>query len=88
MGTTGDPATPLEGTRKMAEALEEGRLVVVAGNQHTGYGVNECSTSAVENYLVDPVGHLPPEASSASSECYLTMRAVTMPNMPVGPRRG
>ena len=37
------------------------RLVVVEGNQHTGYGVNECSTSAVDNYLIDPVGHLPPE---------------------------
>jgi pimeloyl-ACP methyl ester carboxylesterase len=61
MGTTGDPATPLEGTRKMAEALEDGRLVVVEGNQHTGYGVNECSTSTVDNYLIDPVGHLPPE---------------------------
>jgi pimeloyl-ACP methyl ester carboxylesterase len=61
MGTTGDPATPLDGTRKMADALEDGRLVVVEGNQHTGYGVNECSTSAVENYLIDPVGHLPPD---------------------------
>jgi hypothetical protein len=32
---------------------------VVVGNQHTGYGVNPCSTSAVENYLIDPAGHLP-----------------------------
>ena len=61
MGTTGDPATPLEGTRKMAETLEDGRLVTVVGNRHTGYGLNACSTSAVDDYLVDPVGHLPPE---------------------------
>jgi pimeloyl-ACP methyl ester carboxylesterase len=61
MGTTGDPATPLDGTRKMAEALEDGRLVTVVGNQHTGYTVNECSSAAVDNYLVDPVGHLPAE---------------------------
>jgi pimeloyl-ACP methyl ester carboxylesterase len=61
MGTTGDPATPLDSTRKMAETLEDGRLVVVVGNQHTGYGVNDCSSDAVENYLVDPVGHLPTE---------------------------
>ena len=61
LGTTGDPATPLEGSRKMAAALEQGRLVVVVGNRHTGYGVNPCSTSAVEDYLVDPVGHLPAE---------------------------
>ena len=31
MGTTGDPATPLAGTRMMADALEDGRLVVVDG---------------------------------------------------------
>jgi pimeloyl-ACP methyl ester carboxylesterase len=61
LGTTGDPATPLDGSRKMAAALEKGRLVVVVGNRHTGYGVNPCSTAAVENYLVDPVGHLPAE---------------------------
>ena len=61
MGTTGDPATPLEGTRKMAKALEHGRLVVVVGNQHTGYGLNACSRAAVDDYLVDPAGHLPAE---------------------------
>ncbi|MEP7048300.1 MAG: alpha/beta hydrolase [Ilumatobacteraceae bacterium] len=63
MGTTGDPATPLDGTRKMAAALEGGRLVVVVGNRHTGYGLNACSTSTVDNYLVDPVGHLPAEGT-------------------------
>jgi pimeloyl-ACP methyl ester carboxylesterase len=61
LGTTGDPATPLDGTRKMAEALEQGRLVTVVGNQHTGYSINACSQAAVDNYLVDPVGHLPAE---------------------------
>jgi pimeloyl-ACP methyl ester carboxylesterase len=59
MGTTGDPATPLDGTRKMASTLEDGRLVVVEGNQHTGYDVNACSSAAVDDYLIDPVGHLP-----------------------------
>ncbi len=61
LGTTGDPATPLDGSRKMASALEKGRLVVVVGNRHTGYGLNACSTSTVEDYLVDPSGHLPAE---------------------------
>jgi pimeloyl-ACP methyl ester carboxylesterase len=61
MGTTGDPATPLDGTRRMAAALEQGRLVEVVGNQHTGYGLNACSSAAVEDYLVDPAGHLPAE---------------------------
>jgi hypothetical protein len=61
MGTTGDPATPLDSTRKMAAALEDGRLVVVEGNQHTGYRINACSSAAVEDYLIDPVGGLPAE---------------------------
>ena len=43
MGTTGDPATPLSSTESMAEALEDGRLVVVTADQHTGYGVNPVS---------------------------------------------
>lgn len=52
IGTTGDPATPLESSRKMSEALEDGRLIVVTANQHTGYGVNECVNNAVNKYLI------------------------------------
>lgn len=52
VGTTGDAATPLEGTRSMAETLEDGRLIVVEANRHTGYGVNECVVRAVDDYLV------------------------------------
>ena len=59
MGTTGDAATPLSSTRAMAAALEDGRLVIVTGNQHTGYGVNECADSTIEQYLIDPVGKAP-----------------------------
>jgi pimeloyl-ACP methyl ester carboxylesterase len=54
VGTTGDPATPLQGTRNTAGALEDGRLIVVEGDQHTGYGLNECVIDAVDGYLVDP----------------------------------
>ena len=54
MGTTGDPATPLESTRNMADALEDGHLVVVDAAQHTGYGVNNCGDDVIDNYLVDP----------------------------------
>ena len=53
VGTTGDPATPLAGTRHQSEALEDGRLIVVTANQHTGYGANECVDRAVDAYLVD-----------------------------------
>jgi pimeloyl-ACP methyl ester carboxylesterase len=42
VGTTGDAATPLESTRKMAQGLEQGILIVVDANQHTGYGANSC----------------------------------------------
>jgi pimeloyl-ACP methyl ester carboxylesterase len=63
MGTTGDSATPLAGTRVMADSLEDGRLVIVTGNQHTGYGVNACSSDTVEQYLIDPVGHAPADGT-------------------------
>jgi pimeloyl-ACP methyl ester carboxylesterase len=53
IGTTGDPATPLESTRKMAAALEQGVLLVVEANKHTGYGANECINTAVDSYLID-----------------------------------
>ena len=59
MGTTGDPATPLQSTENMAQALEDGRLVVVTADQHTGYGVNQCSYDVVDNYLIDPVANAP-----------------------------
>ena len=59
MGTTGDPATPLEGTRTMAESLEDGRLVIVEGQQHTGYWVSDCSMSTIDQYLIDPVANTP-----------------------------
>jgi hypothetical protein len=53
VGTTGDPATPLDSTRAMAEALDDGRLVVVEADQHTGYNVNTCINEVVNDYLVD-----------------------------------
>jgi len=52
IGTTGDPSTPLDSSRRMAEALEDGRLVVVEANQHTGYGANSCVNAVVRDYLV------------------------------------
>ena len=63
MGTTGDSATPLAGTRVMADALEDGRLVVVTGNQHTGYGVNACSSDTIEQYLIDPEANAPTDGT-------------------------
>ena len=28
-------------------------LLVVVANQHTGYGVNECSFETIDGYLID-----------------------------------
>ena len=53
IGTTGDPATPIESTEAMADTLADGRLIVVKADQHTGYGVNSCVDDAVDDYLVD-----------------------------------
>jgi hypothetical protein len=36
----------------MATELEDGRLIVVDANRHTGYGENDCVVSAVDNYLI------------------------------------
>jgi pimeloyl-ACP methyl ester carboxylesterase len=52
VGTTGDPATPLDSSRAMAETLEDGRLVVVEANQHTGYRGDECVRRIVHDYLL------------------------------------
>ena len=53
VGTTGDAATPLDSTRKMAQSLEKGILIVVDANQHTGYGANSCVVKAVDDYLIE-----------------------------------
>ena len=52
VGTTGDAATPLDSTRKMAKGLEQGILIVVDANQHTGYSANNCVVKAVDDYLI------------------------------------
>ena len=53
IGVTGDAATPLASSRNMAASLEDGRLIVVDANRHTGYGVNACVTDATNTYLID-----------------------------------
>lgn len=53
IGTTGDPSTPLDSTRNMTKALEDGRLIVVMANQHTGYTASKCARDVVDDYLID-----------------------------------
>ncbi|MFM7253475.1 MAG: alpha/beta hydrolase [Ilumatobacteraceae bacterium] len=66
IGTTGDPATPLSSTRAMADALFDGRLVVVEADQHTGYGVNQCSIDVVDRDLLDQLGGAPADETECS----------------------
>jgi len=53
VGTTRDPATPLEWAKGLAEELRSGVLVTRDGDGHTGYRAgNECVDRTVERYLV------------------------------------
>jgi pimeloyl-ACP methyl ester carboxylesterase len=54
IGNAGDPATPVEGARTMAEKLGKGVgvLLTVKGEGHGTYGVNQCATKAVNEHLL------------------------------------
>lgn len=53
IGTTRDPATPLEWAEALADQLESGVLIRRDGDGHTGYNAgNKCVDKAVEAYLV------------------------------------
>ncbi|MFE9776277.1 alpha/beta hydrolase [Streptomyces sp. NPDC005931] len=67
IGTTGDPATPYEGTRKMVAALGEGVGVELTyqGQGHGAYDSgNKCVQDAVHGYLLDGE---PPAAGTVCS---------------------
>ncbi|MFG2644424.1 alpha/beta hydrolase [Streptomyces sp. NPDC048370] len=56
LGTTGDPATPYEGTRAMVEALGDGVGVELTyeGEGHGAYNAgNACVQALVDNYFLD-----------------------------------
>jgi pimeloyl-ACP methyl ester carboxylesterase len=67
LGTTGDPATPYEGTRKMADELGEGVGVVLTwkGEGHGAYGSgSDCVDATVDAYLL--TGTVPPDGKVCS----------------------
>ncbi|MEU9199138.1 alpha/beta hydrolase [Streptomyces sp. NPDC048332] len=66
VGTTGDPATPYEGARKMADELGEGVGVLLTnkGEGHGAYGGNSCVTSTVDAYFLD--GKVPADGKTCS----------------------
>lgn len=53
IGTTNDPATPLDSTRRMASSLRRSVLLTVAGDGHTSYLQSQCARKLVDAYLVD-----------------------------------
>lgn len=65
-GTTGDSATPLQSTRNMAAALEDGRLIVVDADQHTCFGASACADEIIDNYLVDL--EVPPKETDCAAD--------------------
>ncbi|MFG2954465.1 alpha/beta hydrolase [Streptomyces sp. NPDC048291] len=67
VGNTGDPATPYEGARRMADELGKGVGVELTwkGEGHGAYGSgNDCVDSAVNAYLVD--GTVPKDGTVCS----------------------
>jgi pimeloyl-ACP methyl ester carboxylesterase len=53
VGTTRDPATPLQWAQSLADQLDSGVLVTRDGDGHTGYNAgNACVDRTVERYLV------------------------------------
>jgi pimeloyl-ACP methyl ester carboxylesterase len=62
-GTTGNASTPVEGTRAMADALEDGRLIVVDAVGTVCSGASECADQLMTDYLVDL------EVPAAETDC-------------------
>jgi pimeloyl-ACP methyl ester carboxylesterase len=53
IGTTGDPATPIQWARDLAAQLDSGVFVEVEGTTHTSFlGLSECVDRLVSRYLV------------------------------------
>lgn len=54
IGTTGDPATPVEWAASLRKQLGNASLMTWRGEGHTAYGrANSCLEDAVDSYLVD-----------------------------------
>jgi pimeloyl-ACP methyl ester carboxylesterase len=52
-GATGDASTPLQGTRAMADALEDSHLIVVDAISNGCSEVSRCADDLISAYLVD-----------------------------------
>jgi len=54
VGTTGDPATPVEWAREMARQIPGAGLLIFEGEGHTAYPGDDCVDQIVETFFVDP----------------------------------
>lgn len=61
IGTTGDPATPVEQAEAVAATLAEGHLLVFDGPGHTAYLSSSCVQDAVAAYLIE--GQVPADGA-------------------------
>lgn len=54
IGTSGDPATPIEWSRNFAAQLQDGRFISYDGEGHTGYNKGSaCVDNAVDDFLIN-----------------------------------
>lgn len=53
IGSTGDPATPYAWAQSLAAGLSDATLLTRDGDGHTGYGMDDCTTRAVDKFLLD-----------------------------------
>lgn len=61
VAVTGDAATPYPGALRVAERLDDARLVTFDGQGHTVYGSDRCVDDLVNAYLIELV--VPPEGA-------------------------
>lgn len=51
VGTVGDPATPYQWAKNLADQLETGHLITYNGEGHTAYGQSQCVTKHVNDFF-------------------------------------
>jgi pimeloyl-ACP methyl ester carboxylesterase len=61
IGTTGDPATPYEYAKSMADELSPAVLLTFDGEGHLAYGQSRCIKTLVDSYLVR--NQVPPDGT-------------------------
>ncbi|PXX71740.1 alpha/beta hydrolase family protein [Nocardia tenerifensis] len=66
VGTTGDPDTPYPDAVALASMLENGRLLTVTGEGHSGFGHSQCARDAETTYLIESAA--PPSGTTCAGD--------------------